>query len=106
MTRFPVKMRKSGALKKEIEGYKDTTKKTEEAQATAEAGQSQVTRHCSPYMNNSKTSGYNKESLAKELKAVKKDYLGDTGIAVYDKIYDEYVSPLLCEEISPCTEKL
>ena len=46
----------------------------------------------------SKTSGYNKESLAKELKAVKKDSLGDTGIAVYDKIYDEYVSPLCAKK--------
>lgn len=85
------------ALKKEIEGYKDTTKKTEEAQATAEATKSSYEALLSVY-EHSKTSGYNKESLAKELKAVKKDSLGDTGIAVYDKIYDEYVSPLCAKK--------
>lgn len=85
------------ALKKEIEGYKDTTKKTEEAQATAEATKSSYEALLS-VSEHSRTSGYNKESLAKELKAVKKDSLGDTGIAVYDKIYDEYVSPLCAKK--------
>ena len=85
------------ALKKEIEGYKDTTKKTEEAQATAEATKTSYEALLSVY-EHSKTSGYNKESLAKELKAVKKDSLGDTGVAVYDKIYDEYVSPLCAKK--------
>lgn len=85
------------ALKKEIEGYKDTTKKTEEAQATAEATKTSYEALLSVY-EHSKTSGYNKESLAKELKAVKKDSLGDTGVTVYDKIYDEYVSPLCAKK--------
>lgn len=85
------------ALKKEIEGYKDTNKKTEEAQATAEATKTSYEALLSVY-EHSKSSGYSKESLAKELKAVKKDALGDTAVAVYDKIYDEYVSPLCAKK--------
>ncbi|WP_461811905.1 tetratricopeptide repeat protein [Faecalimonas sp.] len=85
------------ALKKEIEGYKDTNKKTEEAQATAEATKTSYEALLGVY-DHSKSSGYSKESLAKELKAVKKEALGDTGIAVYDKIYDEYVSPLCAKK--------
>lgn len=84
------------ALKKEMEGYKETTEAAEEAQAVAAGTKSSYEALLSVY-EHSRDQSYDEEKLAQEIKAVKKEPLGTQAAALYDEIYESAVTKL-CEE--------